>query len=80
MHHEQTCGTAPLVGEGKQGATGGGIPTIGQGISSMMSGNQCMVGVEGDTPKDDDGSFHIPGYRDMWVNPAGKHFVKINGI
>lgn len=27
--------------------------------------------------KDADGSFRVPGYRGVWVNPEGKHFVKI---
>jgi hypothetical protein len=26
-----------------------------------------------------DGSIRVPGYRGVWVNQAGKHFVKING-
>lgn len=28
--------------------------------------------------KDPDGSFRIPGYRGVWVNPKGKHFVKVS--
>jgi hypothetical protein len=27
--------------------------------------------------KDPDGSFRVPGYRGVWVNKAGKHFVKV---
>lgn len=29
--------------------------------------------------KDPDGSFRVPGYRGVWINTAGKHFVKIEG-
>ena len=29
--------------------------------------------------KDPDGSIRVSGYRGVWVNQAGKHFVKING-
>lgn len=29
--------------------------------------------------KDPDGSIRVPGYRGVWVNQAGKHFVKIKG-
>jgi len=29
--------------------------------------------------KDPDGSFRVRGYRGVWVNPQGKHFVKVNG-
>ena len=29
--------------------------------------------------KDADGSLRIAGYRGVWVNPAGKHFVKLEG-
>lgn len=29
--------------------------------------------------KDPDGSIRVSGYRGVWINQAGKHFVKING-
>ena len=28
---------------------------------------------------DEDGSFRVPNYRGVWVNPAGRNFVKIDG-
>ena len=90
-HHERTCGTAPGsgsggAGEGASGSsnTGGGIPTVGQGVGSKGGGKQAggvAVGSSGGsaTPKDKDGSLAVPGWRGVWVNPAGKHFIKIKG-
>jgi len=42
------------------------------------SGSSSDVGAA-TADKDPDGSFRVPGYRGVWVNPKGKHFVKIKG-
>ncbi len=31
------------------------------------------------TDKDEDGCYRVPGYRGVWVDPKGKHFIKIDG-
>ena len=41
----------------------------GKGVQSNTSANE----------KDPDGSIRLPGYRGVWVNQAGKHFVKVDG-
>lgn len=79
-------------GGGEQSGTPvGGASTFGQGVGSgaKQNGPVGKVGKKAKKPgsaagavgpeKDSDGSFRVPGYRGVWVNPAGKHFVKING-
>ena len=65
----------------KENSSGGGIPTVGQGIGSATASKQ-VTGLIGQGPedKDEDGYFRVPGYRGVWVNPMGKHLVKINGV
>jgi hypothetical protein len=82
-HHERSCGTssAPgVLGGIRENSSGGGIPTVGQGIGSVTSNKQvsAILG-QGHDDKDKDGCFRVPGYRGIWVNPSGKHFVKIKG-
>jgi len=83
-HHERSCGTnaAGTSGGVKENSTGGGIPTVGQGIGSVTTSKQMTGGhgKEGPKDKDKDGCFRVPSYRGVWVNPMGKHFVKINGV
>ena len=64
----------------KENSSGGGIPTVGQGIGSAAAGKQVTGLSQGPEDKDKDGCFRVPGYRGVWVNPMGKHFVKINGV
>lgn len=45
-----------------------------------MGGGVSGAGAVGPEDKDKDGSFRVPGYRGVWVNPAGKHFIKIGGV
>ena len=84
-HHERTCGQinggadnghdkAPTVGAGqilgKRGRPPGSLNR-----KKKVKGSQ---GAEGEH-KDADGSIRVPGYRGVWVNSAGKHFLKIDG-
>jgi len=85
--HERTCGTSQKVpgSEKNSGAAnkkggashlGGMAPTVGQ--NSKKSGT--AGGKKSPAPsKDADGSFCVPSWRGIWVNSAGKYFVKING-
>lgn len=52
------------------------IPTVGQSSkkSSSAGGKKSPP-----PPKDSDGSFCVPSWRGIWVNSAGKYFVKIDG-
>lgn len=81
-HHERSCGQ-PI------GSVDDGSPPEGEGKVSKAK-QHGPVGVVGKKTKggkvsasakdkDPDGSFRVPGYRGVWVNPAGKHFVKIRG-
>jgi hypothetical protein len=81
-HHERSCGQ-PATGtssdaKGSVGAT----PTVGQGsgpksgVGKKKSGRAGTAATVKET--DPDGSFRVPGYRGVWVNKAGKHFVKVN--
>ena len=88
-HHERSCGL-PAVGtvEGDNASgTGGATPTVGQGAAPKSGSGKKKGGRSGSSQqgptgaeeKDPDGSFRVPGYRGVWINKAGKHFLKING-
>ena len=50
------------------------------GVVGKKKGTKgTQVGNGGVGEKDSDGSIRVPGYRGVWVNQAGKYFVKING-
>lgn len=67
------------------GGSVGATPTVGQaskktGVGKKKSGHPAsQPGATIVEEKDPDGSFRVPGYRGVWVNKAGKHFVKIDG-
>jgi hypothetical protein len=74
-----------IVGSGDIGGSVGATPTVGQGATTgkkKLPGRSgtTLPGASGTEEKDPDGSFRVPGYRGVWVNKNGKHFVKINGI
>lgn len=87
-HHERSCGQPlPGVQANDQGLTVGATPTVGQGSlgnkvcigkkkANRVNSSQNAVSVE---EKDPDGSLRVPGYRGVWVNKKGKHFIKIDG-
>lgn len=72
---------------GDPGGSVGATPTVGQGASKKSgvgkkTANRPGASQPGAAPveeKDPDGSFRVPGYRGVWVNKAGKHFIKIDG-
>ena len=78
------------AGNGEQGGSVGATPTVGQGASGKVGGvgkkktagrpGTTLPGSSSTEEKDPDGSFRVPGYRGVWVNKNGKHFVKINGV
>eukprot|EP00521_Asterionellopsis_glacialis_P013923 CAMPEP_0195307938 /NCGR_PEP_ID=MMETSP0707-20130614/37967_1 /TAXON_ID=33640 /ORGANISM="Asterionellopsis glacialis, Strain CCMP134" /LENGTH=1416 /DNA_ID=CAMNT_0040372193 /DNA_START=37 /DNA_END=4287 /DNA_ORIENTATION=- len=91
----QSAAGAP-AGGGAPGASAGGAPsTVGQGVGvggksvgptgtvgkkGKTAGKSSSAGAVGPKDKDKDGSFRVPGYRGVWLNTAGKHFVKIKGV
>ena len=81
-HHERSCGQP--VGDMDVASltedTGNGFKAKQHGPVGVV-GKKAKAGKAVATPKDKDtdGSFRVPGYRGVWVNPAGKHFVKIEG-
>lgn len=70
---------------GDQGGSVGATPTVGQGAAkkggtNKKKGRRAGASQKDGTAKEEkdaDGSFRVPGYRGVWVNKAGKHFVKI---
>ena len=69
------------------GGTAGAVPTVGQGgqTKAGVGKKKAVRGAVKSGPvvvkeeRDSDGSIRVPGYRGVWVNPQGKHFVKANG-
>jgi hypothetical protein len=52
------------------------------GVVGKKKGQRATGAAQGGAApaeKDPDGSFRVPGYRGVWVNPQGKHFVKVKG-
>lgn len=81
-----------LVLTAPSGDTGGSVgapPTVIQGGISKKgtgkkktgrpSGGRSLQSAAVVIEKDSDGSIKVPGYRGVWVNKMGKHFVKIDG-
>ena len=68
-----TVGATPTVGQGGKAKSGVGKKKAGRGGAAKAA----AVAVKEE--KDPDGSLRVPGYRGVWVNKAGKHFVKIDG-
>jgi hypothetical protein len=56
---------------------GGGIPTVGQASKKKKSSAGAGKG-HSNGGKDKNGCIRVPGYSGVWVNPKGKHFVKID--
>jgi hypothetical protein len=71
---------------GDQGGSVGATPTVGQGAVTKRGVGKKKPGRPKSqqsaatlNEKDPDGSFKVPGYRGVWVDKEGKHFVKIDG-
>lgn len=67
-------GATPTVGQGSSGKGG-----VGKKKATGRTGVP-QPGASTAEEKDLDGSFRVPGYRGVWVNKSGKHFVKIGGV
>lgn len=66
---------------GGQGASKGGRQSVGvAGTVGKKKSTKGPQAASGSDQKDPDGSIRLPGYRGVWVNQAGKHFVKIDGV
>jgi hypothetical protein len=68
---------------GDQNGSVGATPTVGQGGPAKAGvgkkkGKASQPATLGEE-KDTDGSFRVPGFRGVWLNTAGKHFVKVDG-
>ena len=82
-HHERTCGQPidsanPPNSSGGRGGGGGGKGNQHGPVGVVGKKNKGSKSASAAQDKDADGSFRVPGYRGVWVNPAGKHFIKIN--
>ena len=60
----------------KDNSLGGGVPTVGQNSKKKATSTSAKAST---TAQDKDGCFRVPGYRGVWVDPKGKHFIKIDG-
>ena len=60
----------------KDNPTGGIIPTVGQ--TSKKKKSVKVLGGSQSQEKDENGCIRVPGFTGVWVNPEGKHFVKLN--
>ena len=69
-------GATPTVGQGGRQSCG---PKSGVGKKKSGRSRGAQQGSTAVEENDPDGSFRVPGYRGVWINTAGKHFVKING-
>jgi hypothetical protein len=82
-HHERTCGqpVAPAASTTDAAGTSvGATPTVGQGGGAKkVAPKKSKASTELDKEKDADGSLKVSGYRGVWINKAGKHFVKVEG-
>lgn len=74
-HHERSCGIPTAVDAAGVGAT----PTVGQGGTKKQNKKKTKTAPKVEVEKDADGSIKVPGYRGVWVNKSGKHFVKVDG-
>jgi hypothetical protein len=68
---------------GDQNGSVGATPTVGQGGPAKAGvgkkkGKAAQPATLGEQ-KDADGSFRVPGFRGVWLNSSGKHFVKVDG-
>jgi hypothetical protein len=65
-------GAPPTVGQG-------GGPKSGVGKKKGGRPGPSQSGPSSAEEKDPDGSIRVPGYRGVWINPNGKHFIKVDG-
>ena len=84
-HHERTCGQPANGSGGDPGGTVGATPTVGQGGAKGGVGKKksqrsvaTQQGATVQEEKDPNGALRVPGYRGVWVNKEGKHFIKID--
>eukprot|EP00980_Cylindrotheca_fusiformis_P017815 scaffold5631_cov117-Cylindrotheca_fusiformis.AAC.3 len=88
-HHERSCGQ-PSGGPGNENGNGESATSLGApnkggrqnvGVAGTVGKKKGTKGPQagaGTDQKDPDGSIRLPGYRGVWINQAGKHFVKID--
>jgi hypothetical protein len=74
-------GGSPSVGGASSGKSKVGRQQHGPAgvVGKKKGGTKNTQPGTGAEEKDPDGSIRVPGYRGVWVNQAGQHFVKING-
>ncbi|KAG7363982.1 hypothetical protein IV203_037184 [Nitzschia inconspicua] len=81
-HHERTCGQPKFkpTDEGPPPAAGKATKGKEQEGSSLVGTKKGFDKVAlGKDLKDSDGSTRVLSYRGVWMDPAGKYFIKIEG-
>lgn len=64
-------------GIAKENPLGGAVPTVGQ-VKKIKASGTTKKGSNTEE-KDENGCFRVPGYVGVYVDPKGRHFVKIEG-
>jgi hypothetical protein len=66
---------------GDQNGSVGATPTVGQEDRQSRSWEEERQGITAPPgeEKDPDGAFRVPGFRGVWLNTSGKHFIKVDG-
>ncbi|KAL7578416.1 hypothetical protein ACA910_012812 [Epithemia clementina (nom. ined.)] len=84
-HHERTCGQPTNGSTGDPTGSVGATPTVGQGGAKGGVGKKksqrsvtTHQGAAAQEEKDPNGALRVPGYRGVWVNKEGKHFIKVD--
>jgi len=77
-HHERSCGQPSAAG----GSSNFSSATSSSGSSKKDTGKKKGKAAKGGSAatkeeKDADGSVRVPSYRGVWVDQAGKYFIKI---
>lgn len=85
-HHERSCGQLSY-GMGLSDRDGPPVPEVASSKGVIQSGPESIAGKKkgrlgktmapANDEKDADGSIRVPSYRGVWVDQAGKFFVKI---
>jgi hypothetical protein len=70
-------GATPIVGQGGK-KRGVGKKKVNHPLAAAVKSPATLISAA-ITDKDPDGSIKVQGYRGVWVNKVGKHFVKVDG-
>jgi len=80
-HHERSCGQPSSAGGSANSASASSAAGASKKDAGKKKGKASQGGGSGSAgakeEKDPDGSVRVPSYRGVWVDQAGKYFIKI---